>query len=63
MVTGNNTLINQLESDDNNIENKSKKSRRISRNKYTIEEFMKGMTPEMNHEELDWGKPIGKEIW
>lgn len=31
--------------------------------KYTLEELTKDCKPENRHEEVDWGKPEGKEIW
>ncbi len=31
--------------------------------KYTLEELLKNVTPEMQHDELDWGDTIGEEIW
>ncbi len=33
------------------------------KNKYTLEELVAGITPENRHEETDWGKPMGREIW
>lgn len=29
----------------------------------TLEQLMEGVTPENMHPEIDWGHPIGKEIW
>ena len=29
----------------------------------TIEELAAQITPENRHEEIDWGPPVGKEIW
>ncbi|WP_306798707.1 AbrB/MazE/SpoVT family DNA-binding domain-containing protein [Oceanobacillus saliphilus] len=29
----------------------------------TLEELMAGVTEENQHEETDWGKPEGDEIW
>jgi len=31
--------------------------------KYTLEELLKNATPEMQHNELDWGECVGEEIW
>ena len=31
--------------------------------KYTLEELVAGITPENCHDDLDWGKSMGKEIW
>ncbi|WP_040912575.1 AbrB/MazE/SpoVT family DNA-binding domain-containing protein [Lentibacillus jeotgali] len=29
----------------------------------TLEELLAGITDENRHEEIDWGKPEGKEVW
>ena len=29
----------------------------------TLAELVARITPESLHEEIDWGKPVGKEIW
>ncbi len=31
--------------------------------RYTLEELLEGVTPDMLHEETDWGAPVGKEFW
>lgn len=31
--------------------------------KYTLEELCAGITPENIQREIDWGPPVGKEIW
>lgn len=31
--------------------------------KYSLEELVAQMTEENLHEETDWGKPVGKEVW
>jgi antitoxin MazE len=31
--------------------------------KYDLKELVDGITAENRHEETDWGKPAGKEIW
>jgi antitoxin MazE len=36
---------------------------RPARKKYTLDELLKGITPENRHELVDWGPPVGKEIW
>jgi Growth regulator len=36
---------------------------RPMRNKYTLEELLKGITPGNRHELVDWGPPVGREIW
>jgi len=35
----------------------------LRRFRYTIEELMAGVTGENIHGEIDWGPPVGKEIW
>ena len=34
-----------------------------SRRRYTLEQLVAGMRPESRHRELEWGPPIGNEIW
>ena len=29
----------------------------------TLDELIAGITPENRHDEIDWGPPVGKEIW
>lgn len=41
---------------------KPKISKEHTKPKYTIEELVKGMTPENMHELVDWGPDIGSEI-
>ena len=36
---------------------------RRAKPKYTLEELLDGMTPKNVHPEIDWGPPVGKEIW
>jgi antitoxin MazE len=31
--------------------------------KYTIEEMLRGITPENCHGEIDFGPPVGREVW
>jgi antitoxin MazE len=31
--------------------------------KMTLEEMVAGITPDNLHSEVDWGDPVGKEIW
>ena len=33
------------------------------RRRYTIEELVRGITPENVHGETDWGPPAGREAW
>ena len=34
-----------------------------ARPKYTLDELLKDVTPEMQHDDIDWGEPVGAEIW
>jgi antitoxin MazE len=31
--------------------------------KLTLESLLAGITPENRHQEIDWGKPVGNEVW
>ncbi len=31
--------------------------------KYNLSELLKNVTPEMQHDELDWGESVGEEVW
>lgn len=31
--------------------------------KYTLQELLKDAKPEQQHDEVDWGEPIGDEVW
>jgi len=35
----------------------------IKEPEYTLEDLMKGVTKENMHAEIDWGKPMGREVW
>ncbi len=35
----------------------------VTRKEYKLEELVAGITPGNVHEESDFGKPVGKEIW
>jgi len=35
----------------------------VRRKEYDIAELVKGITRENRHEEIDFGAPIGKEVW
>lgn len=35
--------------------------RRLPR--YNLSELLEGMTPENLHGEIDWGRPMGNEVW
>lgn len=30
---------------------------------YDLDELVSGITPDNVHKEIDWGGPVGKEIW
>jgi antitoxin MazE len=31
--------------------------------KYSVEEMLRGITPENLHGEIDFGPPVGREVW
>ena len=31
--------------------------------RFTLDELVAGITPENRHEEIDWGPPVGNEVW
>ncbi len=31
--------------------------------KLTLQSLVSGITPENRHQELDWGRPVGNEVW
>ncbi|MBD2195068.1 MULTISPECIES: AbrB/MazE/SpoVT family DNA-binding domain-containing protein [Calothrix] len=31
--------------------------------KYTLNELLKDATPDKQHNEVDWGEPVGEEAW
>ncbi len=33
------------------------------RQRYTMAELLEGMTPDNRPEEVDWGPPVGREVW
>ncbi len=33
------------------------------RPRYDLDELLDGMTPDTFHDPVDWGPPVGKEIW
>jgi antitoxin MazE len=35
----------------------------IDQPKPSLKELVKKITPQNRHQELEWGKPVGKEIW
>lgn len=30
---------------------------------YSLEELLKNVTPDMQHDEIDWGEAVGDEMW
>jgi antitoxin MazE len=36
---------------------------RTAKTKPTLAQLIHGITPENRHGEMDWGKPVGKELW
>jgi antitoxin MazE len=30
---------------------------------YSLQELLKDVTPEQQHDEIDWGEPQGDEVW
>jgi len=34
-----------------------------TRPKYTLDELLKGVSSNMQHDELNWGEPVGEESW
>jgi antitoxin MazE len=34
-----------------------------ARPKYTLNELLKDVTPDTQHDEVDWGEPAGEETW
>ena len=35
----------------------------VKKPKYTLDELLTQITPESLHDEIDFGKPVGKEVW
>ena len=35
----------------------------IKEPRYTLEELVEGITDENRHGEVDWGRPVGNEVW
>jgi antitoxin component of MazEF toxin-antitoxin module len=40
-----------------------KKTKPRRRRKYTLQQLLEGVTPENIHAEVDFGRPVGKEVW
>jgi antitoxin MazE len=37
--------------------------KRTRKRKYSLKEMLRSITPENLHGEIDFGRPVGKEIW
>jgi antitoxin MazE len=37
--------------------------KRTRKRKYSLKEMLRGITPENLHGEIDFGPPVGKEVW
>ena len=37
--------------------------RSLRKHEYTLEELLSRVTPKNRHKLIDWGPPVGKEIW
>lgn len=35
----------------------------VHRRRYTMAELLEGFTPDDRPEEVDWGQPVGREVW
>lgn len=35
----------------------------VKKKRRTLDDMLKGMTKDKMHAEVDWGKPVGNEIW
>ena len=33
------------------------------RRRYTLDQLVAGITPKNRHRELEWGPPVGNEVW
>ena len=33
------------------------------RRRYTLEQLVAGISPENRHREIEWGPPVGNEVW
>ena len=36
---------------------------RPARRRYVLSKLIRKITPTNRHEETDWGKPLGREVW
>lgn len=35
----------------------------LTKPKYKLDELLADITPDVQHDELDWGEPVGEETW
>ncbi|MFM9904062.1 MAG: AbrB/MazE/SpoVT family DNA-binding domain-containing protein [Pyrinomonadaceae bacterium] len=35
----------------------------VEDSKYTLEDLVDGITDENRHDEIEWGRPVGNEVW
>lgn len=35
----------------------------VPASEYTLEELVDGITDDNRHDEIDWGRPVGNEVW
>jgi antitoxin MazE len=35
----------------------------LAKPKYNLDELLRNVTPDMQHDEMDWGEPAGEESW
>ncbi len=60
-------IVQQVELHEGALVNISTENNKIiltpARPKYTLDELLKDITPQMQHDELDWGEPVGEEKW
>ncbi len=35
----------------------------VKKKRRTLDDMLRGMTKDKLHDEVDWGEPVGKEIW
>ena len=46
----------------NDTELRIRKGQTVRKRKYTLEQLLKGVSPENKHAAVDWGPPVGKEV-
>ena len=48
---------------DVSMENGNIVVRPVPEREFTLEELVDGITDENRHDEVDWGRPVGNEVW